>query len=69
MSSRAKKMIARTFGREFDVACLSEDDPVPGAPETEKSRTRAVAAGAEIEQLPITKKILREFDGEIVQRY
>jgi DNA polymerase-3 subunit gamma/tau len=64
-----KKMIARTFGREFDVACLSEDDPVPGAPETAKSATPAVSAGAEIEQLPITKKILREFDGEIVQRY
>lgn len=64
-----KKMIARSFGRELDLVCLSEDEPA-GRPAPIKPSAHDPAGSPEqIESMPITKKILQDFDGEIVQRY
>jgi DNA polymerase-3 subunit gamma/tau len=64
-----KKMMARAFGRELDLVCLSENEPVGGKPANAQAGGNRVEAARTVEKMPVTKKILKDFDGEIVQHY
>jgi hypothetical protein len=65
-----KKMMSRYFGRDLELVCFSEGDEAMA--EREKAKVTkgddedSVAQRA-IEQKPIIKKILDDFDGEIIR--
>jgi DNA polymerase-3 subunit gamma/tau len=56
-------MMEKHLGRRLEIICLGEDEEIPPAKDEEKSGPRA---GKKIEDLPLTRKILRDFDGEII---
>jgi DNA polymerase-3 subunit gamma/tau len=63
-------MAKKYFGREFDIFCFVEGDEAEARKVLRESKVKEVEDSAPkraIETRPIVKKILTDFDGEIVQ--
>ncbi len=64
-----KRMMKKFFGREMDISCsIAGEEDAPSKRSTEEHReTGEFKSQRNVEQQPIIKKILEDFDGEIVQ--
>jgi len=58
-----KTTMSRYFGRDLDLVCFSEGEGV----EAQRQAEEAKSPKREIENQPVVKKILDDFDGEIIR--
>ncbi len=64
-----KAALCKYFGRDMDLVCIAEDNGEVSAPPANRADTfvEAQPTGDAIESKPMVKKILTDFDGEIVR--
>ena len=62
-----KGMLNRYFGRDIELLCVSEGDEASGLRAAGESGAEKAAAKRPIETKPIVRKILDDFDGEIIR--
>jgi DNA polymerase-3 subunit gamma/tau len=61
-------VLSKYFGRDMELVCLSEDDDIKtGSQQSAEQRVEEGTGKRPIESKPIVKKILTDFDGEIVR--
>jgi DNA polymerase-3 subunit gamma/tau len=65
-----KAALGKYFGRDMDLVCVADDNgEADGRPSGSADAHAEPAADEAIESRPLVKKILTDFDGEIVRHY
>ena len=60
-------MLNRYFGRDIELVCVIEGDEASGLRAAAERGAEKTAAKRPIETKPIVRKILDDFDGEIIR--
>ncbi len=60
-------MMNKILGKEMELVCLKEDAAVPSSSGDLEAKKTHPMSKSDLEKMPLASKIIRDFDGEIIQ--